>query len=385
MTKTYILDFIKNNKVFSSIILLTFLSALRTFIIPPQGDEITYLKIGNNIINGQYYLNEYPSTVTPIIPFLVAFFNIPTTGLGFALLKCFHILLTIIGFRYLFLVLKRVLIPEIIIFSIIALTIANSNSVAWFTTIYPEAILFFSFWGFLYYATHEMTLTNVKKMLFFLLLLVLTRYVYAILGVLVFFYFYKFITSKSIHTLDKRKLFLYAVLAALPLIFWFKYVYNIEKNNLSEISYFTRFKSDHSFLNNIKYGLGISQSPEVSRINGIPAFISLFVPITGFRNSIGSIFLIIVFLFGYFKTPKSFSITVIFGATILIMVGLIFAGTGFSRYWIVLLPSILLGYYFVSKHLNINEKWVVWCAQLIAFIYILNEFRLDYIILNKYL
>ena len=37
------------------------------------------------------------------------------------------------------------------------------------------------------------------------------------------------------------KLIVYSFMLALPLLLWFKYVYNIEMQNLSEISYFDRF------------------------------------------------------------------------------------------------------------------------------------------------
>jgi hypothetical protein len=170
----------------------------------------------------------------------------------------------------------------------------------------------------------------------------------------------------------------------LPLIFWFKYVYNIEQNNLSEISYFNRFKTENQLLYNIKSGLGIIKHSEVNRVNGIPAFISLFIPITGLRDYVTSIILILAFIYGYIRKNNSLGIKILLTAILLTMLGLIFAGTGFSRYWLILLPSFLLGYYFLVQKLNIKDKWFVYVSQIVCFIYIVNEIRIDFLILNKY-
>ena len=51
-----IIQFIKNEKVFSLIFAFAFLSLLRSIIIPLQGDESTYLKIADNILKGKYFL-----------------------------------------------------------------------------------------------------------------------------------------------------------------------------------------------------------------------------------------------------------------------------------------------------------------------------------------
>lgn len=73
----------------------------------------------------------------------------------------------------------------------------------------------------------------------------------------------------------------------------------------------------------------------------------------------------------------------LFTAILLIMAGLVFAGTGFSRYWLVLLPGFLLGFYLCFKKLHLKDSLFVLLAKLVAVIYVLNELRLDYVVLHK--
>ncbi|NLP56623.1 hypothetical protein [Lutibacter sp. B1] len=377
-------QFIKEEKIFSLIIILSLVSSLRTLVVPLQGDELTYLKLANNLLNGKYYLLNNPSTVAPIIPFIIAFFKINAFPmLGFALSKLFHIGLTIFGFRYLYLFLKKQQIDNRVILSIIALTAVNPIAINYFGSLYPEAILFFCFWGFLYYSISECSIKNFIKMLGLFLLISMTRYLYLVLGIIVIFNIYRY--YKTFNKKNIYKLINYTIIIILPILFWAKYVYNIEQNNLSEISYFNRFKTENQFLYNVKAGLGIIKHHEVSRINGIPAFISLFVPITGFRNYLGSVILILAFAFGYYKKNNSFGIKILIISILITMLGLIFAGTGFSRYWLILLPGFLLGYYFLATKFNINDKWFIYTSQIICFIYIANEIRLNFLILNKHL
>lgn len=213
------------------------------------------------------------------------------------------------------------------------------------------------------------------------LLLSMTRHLYFLLGVIVTFNFYQYYIATNKQTIFQY--IKYTFILVLPIIFWAKYVYNIEQNNLSEISYFNRFKPDNQLFYNVKAGLGLIKHDEVNRVNGIPAFISLFVPITGFRNYLLSAILIFAFIFGYFRNKRFLGINILITSILLTMLGLIIAGTGFSRYWLILLPGFLLGYYFLLSELNINDKWFIYLAQIVSFIYILNEVRLDFIILNR--
>jgi len=327
--KLNIKRFIKEEKIFTLIILLSLLSSLRSLIIPLQADELTYFKLANNILNGKYYLTNNPSTVTPIIPFIMAFFKTSAFPMiGFALNKLFHIGLTILGFRYIYLFLKKQQIDNRVILSIIALTVVNPIGINYFASLYPEAVLFFCFWGFMYYSISEYNSKNFIKMIGLFLLLTMTRYLYIVLGVIVIFNFYQYYKTTNKKTI--YQLMKYTVILILPIIFWAKYVYNIEQNNLSEISYFNRFKTDNQLLYNVKAGLGLIKHDEVSRVNGIPAFISLFVPITGFRNYLLSVIVIFAFIFGYVRKHNLLGTKILITSILLTMFGLIIAGTGLS-------------------------------------------------------
>ena len=386
MKKNTFIDFIKKDYLLIILLTLSIISLLRSLIIPLRGDELTYFKIGEQILTGKYYLQDYPSTVTPIIPFLIAFFYTSFYPiLGVVLMKILNIIFALLGLRFLYLFLKNQQLKQGIIFSILILTLVNSNSIAWFSSLYPESILLFSFWGFVYYYSKEINISNFKKMLFFFLILMMTRYLFAVLGLVVIYYFYRCFKVESLSLSQKKAIIFYSMLYLLPVLFWFKLVYQIEYHNLSEISYFDRFKEGRGILVNILSGLGLEQHPEAGRINGIPAFVSLFVPITGLRNFTISILLIGLFLLGYFKANKPRGIQLIFYSTILVMLGLIFAGTGFSRYWLVLLPCYYLGFYFVFKQLKFDDDLFFKISKFVAIVYVINELRLDYLIISEYL
>ncbi|MCI9843903.1 hypothetical protein [Flavobacterium pectinovorum] len=379
-----IISFIKTEKAFSFLFISILILSLRNLFIPLQADEITYFKISSNILSGKYYQTDYPSSVIPIIPFLMAFFSFKSVPLlGFALHKMFHIILTVLGFRFCYLILSKLDIDKRIIYSIILLTAISSNFISFLPSLYPEAIIFFTFWGFLYYFNEPKNISNFKRLFFLFILLVFTRYVYAILGLLLLIYYYSFIKKSK---KDFWRLVLISLIIASPLLFWFKYIYNIESQNLSEISYFNRFKvGENPLWYNIKCGLGLEKHYEVSRINGIPAFISLFVPVTGVRNYLISFILLFAVFFGLLKKIKNTIILNLFFAFTLIILGFILAGTGFSRYWLVLLPIIYLSYYLIYNKYFSNPKYFVLVAQVIGLVLFLNEIRLTFLILKKIL
>lgn len=379
-----ILNFIKKEKIFTIIFFLSLVSSLRTLITPLQGDELTYAMISENILNGRYYQENHPSTVSPIIPFIMAFFKVNSfPHLGFILHKLFNIGLMFFGFRFAYLFLKKEKLNQRVILAILALTATNTIGVSFFPSLYPESILFFSFWGFMYYFNSELNTNTFLKTLVFFLLLSITRYLYLILGILILYKFYEHYRQRDRKSI--YKIITYSFILTIPLIFWFKYVYNIEMQNLSEISYFNRFKTDNQLLYNIKAGLGLIQHHEVSKINGIPAFVSLFLPVTGFRSYLLSVGLILAFIYGYVKKVHSEGIKVLLISIVLIMTGLIFVGTGFSRYWLILLPGFLLGYYLLGTKLKVKDKWFIYASQVLCLIYIANELRIDYLVLSKYL
>lgn len=379
-----IVQLIKEHKVFSIIVILSLISSLRSLLMPLLADETTYYKIASHILEGKYYYEDYPSTVTPIIPFILAFFKTTSYPLiGIVLHKLFHLGLTIIGFRFLYLFLLKHNFKQSVILAIIALVAVNPIGIAFFGRLYPEGLLMFSFWGFMYYSSAEISSKNFVKMLLMFIILLMTRYLYAILGVIILFNCYRYYKVCSKKTI--QKLITYSIICALPVLMWLKYVHNIEQNNLSEISYFSRFKAENPTLYNIKAGLGIIKHEEVNKVNGLPAFASLFIPVDGFRSHFLSIGLILAFAIGYFRKNKPLGVKILVTAISLTMLGLIFAGTGFSRYWLILLPGFILGYYYLAKKLKIPDKWFIYASYAICFVYIINELRLDYLIINKYL
>lgn len=379
-----IVQLIKDHKVFTIIITLSLISSLRSLLMPLIADETTYYSIASHILDGRYYQKTNPSTVSPIIPFILAFFKTSATPIiGITIHKLFHILLAVLGFKYLYRFLNTLKLNTNVILAIVALCVVNPIGITFFGRLYPESILLFCFWGFMYYSVAERTSSNFIKMIAFFLILTMTRYLYAVLGIIVLYNCYQYYKFSSKQTV--LKLATYCVIFSIPILFWGKYIYNIEQNNLSEVSYFDRYKSESPLLYNIKAGLGIIKHNEVKNINGIPAFASLFVPIDGFRNFILSIGLILAFVIGYFRKNNPLGAMLLITAISLAMLGLIFAGTGFSRYWLILLPGFILGYYFLASKFNIPDKWFVYASYAISFVYIINEFRLDYLIINKYL
>jgi len=372
-----------HNKIFIAIIVVSAISSLRTLCTSLKLDELTYFRISERLLQGKYFLNENPSSVAPAIPFVFSLFTIKSYPLlGFILNRLFNVCLVGFGFYFIALYLKQQKTPKLIILCILALVAVNPNAVAWYGTLYPEALVFFSFWGFNYYASQPYKLSNLIKMLCFFTLIVFTRYVYAVLGLVVLFNYYEYLkVNFKKYSIPIVK---YSLLFFIPFIFWGKYVLNIEEQNLSEISYFERYKIDNPIVYNVKCGLGLEKHHEVDKINGIPAFASLFIPITGFRNYLLSFILISGFMFGLIKHIKRPAINKLLISTLLIMLGFIFAGTGFSRYWLVLLPAFFLGYFYLFKMLNINNKWFIYASQIICLVYIVNEIRIDILVIGKY-
>lgn len=383
------LDFLKHNKLITFLIFLSLLSMLRNLFLPLSSDELTYANIAENImLRGEYALGEKPSTITPSLPFQIAFFFTKEYPLfGFVMAKLFNLLLLFVGFRYLFLFLKRIQLSFEVICSIILLTIVNTNFVLWSLRLYPETILFCSFWIFIYYLTRE--INKPKDILLILLpfvVLILTRYVFAVFGILVVYVIFNHFKNQLRYGNYQiiYKSILYSVICLLPVLFWFKYVLYLESDIDIGLSYFNRFK-DNDIFYNLKAGIGLIKHDEVDNINGIPAFITLFLPITGFRNWILSILLIITFCSGYLWNFKKDNLRILFIAILMVMLGLVFAGTGFSRYWLPMLPGFLLGFYLFFKTLKLKDSQFIILAQIAAVIYVVNELRLDVKILNDYL
>lgn len=366
---------------------ISLISALRGMFFPLASDEIQYAEIGKNIITkGQYSLFGQPSTFTPTLPFLVALFYLKSIpALGFVLVRIFNLILMIIGLRFCFLFLKKIPISTNIALLIILLSATNNVIVTWCTAIYPESILFCFFWIFLYYIIDR--IESPKQVLYFLIplsFLIITRYLFVVFLVIAGYYILKYLIRLYLAK-DYRsiyKVIMISFICMLPLLVWFKYVLFVENEVYLDQSYFKRFK-ENDILYNIKSGLGLLKHDEAMRVNGIPAFISLFVPITGLRNWIVSLGLIVVFCYGFFTKRNVKNLRIVSLSIFLVMGGLIMAGTGFSRYWLILLPAFWIGFYLFYTSFKLNEKHFEKLALLLSIIYILNEFRLDYMLLNK--
>ncbi len=381
------LEFLRHNKLIAVLILLSLVSMLRTLILPLSGDELTYANIAENIIlRGEYAFHGKPSTITPSLPFQVAFFYIKAFPLlGFILAKVFNLLLLSVGFRYLFLFLKSLKLSYDIIWTILLLTIVNNNFVIWSLKLYPETILFCSFWIFIYYITREIKKPrDIILILLPFIALVLTRYVFAVFGIFVVYMIFKYFKNQFRYGNYQiiYKSLLYSAICLLPVLFWFKYVLYLESEIDTGLSYFNRFKNNAIFYN-LKAGIGLIKHDEVGNVNGIPAFITLFLPITSYRSWALSIILILGFIIGFISKWKIEPYKKLFIAILLVMLGLVFAGTGFSRYWLPMLPGYLLGFYLFFNYLKLKDSHFILLSKIIAVIYVVNELRLDYLILNK--
>lgn len=380
-------EYITTRNLIYVLFFVSFLSALRGIMLPLAADELQYAEIGKNIVTkGQYSLFGEPSTFTPVLPFLVSLFYMKSApALGFALVKIFNLILMVIGLRFCFLFLKKVNIPVNIALIIILLSVTNNTIVSWSSLIYPESILFCSFWIFLYFIIDRIEYP--KQVLYILIplfFLIITRYLYAVFLLIAGYYIFEYLIRLYVAKEFKSvyKVILISLICFVPLLLWFKYVMFVESQIHLDQSYFKRFK-DNGIVYNIQAGLGLIKHDEVARVNGIPAFISLFVPVTGLRNWIVSIGLILVFCYGFFTKWKIKEFRIIALSIFLVMGGLIFAGTGFSRYWLVLLPAFWIGFYLFFISFKLNEKYFEKLALMLSVLYVFNELRLDYMILNK--
>lgn len=371
-----------------TLIAVSILSSFRNLVLPLVFDEIQYAEIGKNIMTkGEYSLYGTPSTFTPILTFLVGLFYLKSLpSLGFVLVKLTNLLLMILGFRYCYLYLKQLNLSTSIISLIILVSAVNNATVTWSTVIYPESIVFFSFWMFIYNIRIDVDGNRqIIKFLIPLMLLIMTRYVYAVLLLIVAYVLLKYLI-KLYNEKKYNAIILVAFiffLCFLPLLAWFKYVFSIETQIDLNQSYFSRYK-DNDLLYNIKSGLGLIKHNEVDKVNGIPAFISLFIPITGIRNWIISFILMMCFTIGLVANWKFKNLRILTVSILLVMVGLIFAGTGFSRYWLVFLPGFWLGFYQFFSLFKINEKYFKFFVMVLSLLYVLNEVRLDYVILTRF-
>lgn len=386
--KSNFVDFIqKADRWIVICVSISLFSMLRILFLPLVGDEITYAEIAGNIMQkGWFAFQDMPSTLTPVMPLWMAAFyidSLPQYGLFFA--KLLNLLWLWWAIKYMYLFFKSIQLPELVSATIIGLTIVNNNFVAMSLTLYPDMFIISLFWMFLYRLTQPVkSLKSWVLLILPLMFLVLTRYVYAVFGLPVLLIFIRYLRELYSNQSYQKigKLFIYTIICVLPLLFWFKYVFSVESVSDANLSYFNRFKNN-SFLYNIQAGLGIIQHEETKNINGIPAFISLFLPITGYRSWLLSLVLSGSFWIGYLSNSKRKFYPSIMLIILLLMGGLAIAGTGFSRYWFPLMPLFLLGFYHFFKLFKCDNRYWVSGAKVLIFIYVVNELRINWIVIQK--
>lgn len=368
------------------LLLICLLISVRSVIMPTIADENTYLKISLKILQGKFYQDDSATSLSPLIPVLLALFHIPKLELFNVLcMKFLNLGFMVLGFRYCYKFFREHLnLDNLITCCILLLFASNHQTLSWTTRVYPESIAVFSFWAFLFYVIKPLSITNLYKVLLFFVLLFFTRYVFAVLGVLVLWYSYNLLI-KQINTTHIFRVLLISLCFSLPVLFWIKYMYFIESTVTTDVSYFHRFKGENPILFNIKCGLGLEQSSEVNKVNGLPAFASLFIPITGYRNFLVSILLLVAALGPYLLHLKNKVTNTMLVAVTVVMLGYVFAGTGFSRYWLFLIPIYVYGFYLLMKRLKINDRWFVLLAIIISSLSIINELRLTIKILGRYI
>lgn len=366
--------------------LVSIISSFRSLFIPLHGDEITYVHIATNLLDyGQYSLNEKASTVTPILPIIIAGFSkLTNLEIGIICSRFLQIIFALVGTLFVYKTIYKIIGKRSVTLAIVVLTVVNNIFIVSIGVMYPDSILFCFLWVLLYYLSEDVT--NIKTwipILISMVLLVMTRYLFAVMGLPVLFAFFRYLKSKKNNNfIHFSKLAFLIVIALIPLILWFIYVGSIETQQTNGISYFTRFKN-HGIWYNLQAGIGIIKSDNVDKINGLPAFASLFIPITGLRSWLLSIPLILITFYGYFKN-KSNETNRILLTMLLIMIGLVFAGTGFSRYWLPLLPAYILGFYLSVKQFKMPDKWFQLAVVCLSIIYVINELRLDHLVYQRF-
>lgn len=371
--------------VLYGLIAISVILPLRNLFTPLFGDETTYLAIAQSTIsNGFYSLNGNPSSVTPIISYLLLVcsgFSVPITNISIAKLISYLCGLVGVLFFYKYLKLKKV--DNMTRLALVLFVTSSPVFAAWIGTLYPEGFILMGFWTFIYYFNKDF---SIRSWIFILLagvLIVLARYVYAVLGLLVIGYL--FLGLRTMESGLKRASFFkfmgFAVFIAIPLITWFYHVYIVESAPSSGLTYFNRFE-EQSFFDRVKAGIGLIKAPNVSRVNGTPALANMFIPITGFRSWLLSIPLLILLIVGYTK-EKAKKHRALCIALVLVLLGFVFSGTGFTRYWLALLPSFILGFYFCIPQTTHWQKIVLVASVCLALLYIANEIRITAMVLSN--
>ncbi len=377
----------ENKLIYISIFLMlvSLLSSLRGLFTPLHGDEFTYVSLAESMVkNGEFVLNGSASTVIPIVPSIIACFHFFTSlETSIILSRALQFMIALIGLFYVYKSFKILKVTDKFVLPLLCLVAVNSNFIVGITKVYPDSILFCFLWILLFHLLKkEKGLTSWFIIFMSCAALVLTRYSYAVIGLPVLIELIRHLKRHGLWRPQTVIMILMIVVTSLPILLWVYYVSSIESEQVNGISYFNRFKN-HGLWYNVQAGLGFIQHHEVGKINGIPAFASLFIPITGLRTWFLSVPLLIVSLTGlffYINTKNNLLLLV----AMLIMLSFVFAGTGFSRYWLPLLPVFIYSIYLLFRKLNVSTVWLTYGVILLSMIYVLNELRLNIMVYHKY-
>jgi len=373
----------KNNWLIYIINFIISLLLFRSLFVELRGDEWTYYSLANNLLqSGNYQSNGIQSTIIPSIPFLLYLTSFINGELQVWLVRLMSSLSLIIGMFYIY---KYFKLKEVKgLFFILPFILVNHTFINSSSSLYPDALIFMLTWMVIYYISRVDFYKSTLSLLiisFSIISLFYLRYIYIYLLPLVFYFsFGSFKELKQLkYYADKIKLFSILSFASIFILVWVYYLVNIETGGNDGYSYLSRFSN--GFLKTISDGLGFTIAENHSRHNGIPAFISMFIPITGIRSWFLSILLIAFLLFSMFynkflKIHREAILIFIFLYMILLL-----SGTGFSRYWLSSLPLIYLAFFnFLKDKVHLNKLKLI-TLILITLLFI-NELRITYLILN---
>ncbi|MEY4134121.1 MAG: hypothetical protein RL386_471 [Bacteroidota bacterium] len=362
---------------------LSFLFSLKNLFQPLTGDEVEYRELAENLLTqGRYFLYGQPSTYAPLVPFLIGFCAIKSfPAVGYAFAKLLNWVFVLGGLYFANQTLKYTGIETRVRYILLLLTATNTHLVVWSSMLYPEALLIGLVWLFLFLvaraieAPRSLNYFNLALVFSFM---VIGKYVYAVFGVFLVWVLWEDIRANGRLFWEKRLLarrVLMGLAGLLPLLFWVKYISSIELAHTLSDSYFQRF-SGGSFWSRIQMGLGLVPMDN-GRFNGIPALISLFIPQTGLREWFSSIAILVAVLGGLFTVQAKKADNLLRFALLLLMLGLVYAATGFSRYWMPLLPVFWLGIYYLYRKFKLADTYFIYFGISFSLVYLLNALRLN--------
>ena len=373
--------------------------SLKYYLLPLDGDEIKYYELAQNIkYKGQYFYQDYPNTFIPSIPFLIVLLDIPAYPLlGVFLSRLFVFAMLFVGIYYAKKVFQLGLIDQPIINAILLVVMFNAQVIHWSVVLYPDIIAFGLFWFILYQVLLCQMSDSITSQNWFLLVLsistlVLVKYVYGVLFLWVFLIWFKKIkTSLSFNGFTKtfnlyKKHNIAIIIGVLPLIFWLQYLMGVDFGAEANESGFSQFDStgENVLIRNIKKGLGVMPM-ENGKFNGIPAFINNFIPKTDLRDWSTSLLCLLIVLYGLITNviQKRNKTNVLLSTLLLVMLGFIISGTGFSRYWLPLFPIFYLGIRETLRGVFNKDKVFVYFVFISIFFYTLNEIRLFQVVFQS--